>query len=38
MYESGAEKRKKKQRLEVAAQSQKGALDRFVVRENAARR
>eukprot|EP00267_Zea_mays_P045884 XP_020398216.1 uncharacterized protein LOC109941546 [Zea mays] len=32
-YDSGAEKRKKKQRLEAAAQSQKGALDRFVVRE-----
>ena len=33
MYESGAEKRKKKQRLEAAAQSQKGALDRFLLRE-----
>ncbi|CAN6299424.1 unnamed protein product [Urochloa humidicola] len=32
-YESGAEKRKKKQRLEAAAQKQKGALDRFVIRE-----
>ena len=32
-YESGAEKRKKKQRLEAAAQSQRGALDRFVLRE-----
>jgi hypothetical protein len=32
-YESGAEKRKKKQRLEAFAQSQKGALNRFVIRE-----
>jgi hypothetical protein len=30
-HESGAEKRRKKQRLEAFAQSQKGALDRFVV-------
>jgi hypothetical protein len=29
-YDSGAEKHKKKRRLEAAAQSQKGALDRFV--------
>ena len=34
-YDSGAEKRKKKQRLEAAAQSQKGALERFIVRETA---
>ncbi|XP_021304249.1 zinc finger MYM-type protein 5 [Sorghum bicolor] len=33
-YESGHEKRKKKRRLEAAAQSQKGALDRFVVKES----
>ena len=32
-YESGAEKCKKKQRLEATAQSQKGALDRFLLRE-----
>ena len=32
-YDSGAEKRRKKQRLEAAAQYQKGALDRFVPRE-----
>ncbi|KAL6845605.1 hypothetical protein ACP4OV_025100 [Aristida adscensionis] len=32
-YDSGAEKRKKKPRLEAAAaQSQRGALDRFVLR------
>jgi hypothetical protein len=30
-HESGAEKLRKKQRLETFAQSQKGALDRFVV-------
>lgn len=33
-YDSGSEKRKKKQRLEAVAQSQKGALDRFIVRES----
>jgi hypothetical protein len=33
-YDSGFEKRKKKQRLEVAAQSLKGALDRFVLQDN----
>ena len=33
-FESGAEKRKKKQRLLAAAQSQKGALDRFIVKES----
>jgi len=33
-YESGHEKRKKRRRLEAAAQSQKGALDRFVVKES----
>ena len=32
--QSGAEKKKKKQRLEAAALSQKGALDRFVVKES----
>jgi hypothetical protein len=31
-YDSGFQKRKKKQRLEAAAQSQKGALDNFVLR------
>jgi hypothetical protein len=31
--QSGAEKKKKRQRLEAATQSQKGALDRFVVKE-----
>jgi len=31
-YESGNEKRKKKQRLEQFAQTQKGAIDRFVVK------
>lgn len=30
---SGSEKKKKRQRLEAAAQSQKGALDRYVVKE-----
>ena len=30
---SGAEKKRKRERLEAAAQSQKGALDRFVVKE-----
>uniref|UniRef100_J3LWR5 Uncharacterized protein n=1 Tax=Oryza brachyantha TaxID=4533 RepID=J3LWR5_ORYBR len=33
-YDSGAEKRKKKQRLDAAAQSQRGALHRFFVKEN----
>ncbi|PNT61917.1 hypothetical protein BRADI_5g22988v3 [Brachypodium distachyon] len=33
-FDSGAEKRKKKQRLEAAALSQKGSLDRFVVKES----
>jgi hypothetical protein len=32
-YDSGSEKRKKKQRLEATAPLQKGALDRFIVRE-----
>jgi hypothetical protein len=32
-YDSGFEKRKKKQRLEAAAQSQKSAHDRFVLKE-----
>lgn len=31
-YDSGHEKRKKKQRLEMFAQTQKGALDRFIVK------
>ena len=29
-YDSGAEKRKKRQRLDAVAQSQKGALDIFL--------
>ena len=33
-YDSGCEKRKKKLRLEAAAQSQKGALDRYFVKES----
>jgi hypothetical protein len=33
-YDSGFEKRKKKQRLEAAAQSQKSAHDRFVLKES----
>jgi hypothetical protein len=33
-YDSGFEKCKKKQRLEAAAQSQKSALDRFVLKES----
>ena len=33
-YESGYQKRKKKQRLEDLAQSQKGAIDRFIVKES----
>jgi hypothetical protein len=32
--QSGAEKKKKRKRLEVAAQSQKGALDKFVLKES----
>jgi hypothetical protein len=32
-YDSGCEKRKKKKRLEVCAQTQKGALDRFIVKD-----
>jgi hypothetical protein len=32
--QSGNEKKKKRQRLEAAAQSQKGALDKFVVKEH----
>ncbi|EEC74074.1 hypothetical protein OsI_09091 [Oryza sativa Indica Group] len=32
-YDSGAEKRKKRKRLEAVAQSQKGALDKFFLRE-----
>ena len=31
-YESGNEKHKKKQRLEQFARTQKGAIDRFVVK------
>jgi hypothetical protein len=34
-YDSGAEKRKKRQRLDAVGQSQKGALERFLVRESA---
>ncbi|XP_022681007.1 zinc finger MYM-type protein 5-like [Setaria italica] len=33
-YDSGCEKHKKKKRLALAAQAQKGALERFVVTEN----
>lgn len=33
IHESGNEKRKKKQRLDRAAQTQKGALDKYVVKE-----
>jgi hypothetical protein len=33
-YDSGAEKRKKRQRLDAVALSQKGALERFFVRES----
>ena len=32
-FESGAEKRKKKERKEAAARAQKGAMDRFVVKQ-----
>jgi hypothetical protein len=32
-YESGYQKRKKKQRIEELTQSQKGAMDRFVIKE-----
>ncbi|TVU16839.1 hypothetical protein EJB05_36994, partial [Eragrostis curvula] len=32
-YDSGCEKRKKKRRLELSAQKQRGALDRFVVKD-----
>jgi hypothetical protein len=32
-YDSGCEKGKKKKRLEVCAQTQKGALDRFIVKD-----
>jgi hypothetical protein len=32
--QSGAEKKKKRKRLEAATQSQKGALDKFVVKES----
>lgn len=33
-YDSGFEKRKKKRRLEAAAQSQTGSMDRFVVKDS----
>ena len=33
-FESGHEKRKKKQRLEAAAQTQRGALDRYVLKDS----
>jgi len=33
-YDSGHEKRKKKKRLEQFAQTQKGALNRFVVKQS----
>jgi hypothetical protein len=32
-YESGHQKRQKKQRIEKLTQSQKGAMDRFIIRE-----
>ncbi|CAO2189601.1 unnamed protein product [Urochloa humidicola] len=34
IHESGHEKRKKKQRLEAAAQTQKGAVDKYIVKES----
>jgi len=33
-YKSGSQKRKKKQRIEELAQSQKGAMDRFIIKES----
>ena len=33
-YDSGSQKRKKKQRLDDLTQSQKGAMDRFIVKES----
>lgn len=32
-YDSGSQKRKNKQRLDDLTQSQKGAMDRFIVKE-----
>jgi hypothetical protein len=32
-YESGCQKHRKKQRLEELTQSQKGAMDRFIIKE-----
>jgi hypothetical protein len=34
MYDSTHEKRNKKQRLEAAAQTQRGALDTYLVKES----
>ncbi|RLM55468.1 hAT family dimerization domain containing protein [Panicum miliaceum] len=36
-HESGAQKHKRQRRVEQVVQSQKGAIDRFVVRESPAR-
>ena len=33
-YKSGSQKRKKKQRIEELTQTQKGAMDRFIVKES----
>ena len=33
-YESGYQKRKKKQRIEELTRSQKGAMDRFIIKES----
>jgi len=33
-FDSGAEKRKKKKRLKEQTQSQRGAIDRFIIRES----
>jgi hypothetical protein len=37
-YDSGCENARKKKRLEVCAQTQKGALDRFVVKDQSTTR
>jgi len=33
-YDSGSQKRKRKQRIEDLTQSQKGAMDRFIIKES----